>query len=102
MRPSLVRGGALLLFPDRDRAQRSERDPRRFLPITPPMDEVHGFFIRFAEVLVRCLCFHFFTYVVHAVSENHFKPALWAVTNSFNCPGPKIQESYGGSAPKPP
>ena len=30
-------------------------------------------FIRFAEVLVRCLCFHFFTYVVHAVSENHFK-----------------------------
>ena len=38
-----------------------------------------GFFIRFAEVLVRCLCFHFFTYVVHAVSENHFKLGTWAV-----------------------
>ena len=39
------------------------------LPIPNPMDEVHGgIFIRFAEVLVRCLCFHFFTYVVHAVS----------------------------------
>ena len=37
-----------------------------------------GFFIRFAEVLVRCLCFHFFTYVVHAVSENHFKLGTWA------------------------
>ena len=32
------------------------------------MDEVHGgIFIRFAEVLVRCLCFHFSPYVVHAV-----------------------------------
>ena len=48
------------------------------------MDEVHGgIFIRFAEVLVRCLCFHFFTYVVHAVSENHFKPVSWAVTNNL-------------------
>ena len=34
-----------------------------------------GFFIRFAKILVRCLCFHFFTYVVHAVSKNHFKLA---------------------------
>ena len=39
-----------------------------------------GFFIRFAELLVRCLCFRFSTYVVHAVSKNHFKPASWAVT----------------------
>ena len=38
------------------------------------MDKVHGIIsIRFVEVLVRCLCFHFFTYVVHVVSENHFK-----------------------------
>ena len=43
-----------------------------------------GFFIRFAEVLVRCLCFHFFTYVVHAVSENHFKLGTWAVTKNGN------------------
>ena len=40
-----------------------------------------GFFIRFAEVLVRCLCFHFSTYVVHAMSENHCKLEIWAVTN---------------------
>ena len=37
-----------------------------------------GFFIRFAEVLVRCLCFHFSPYVIRAVSENHFEPASWA------------------------
>ena len=44
------------------------------------MDEVHGgVFVRFAKVLVRCLCFHFSTYVVHAVSENHFKFGTWAV-----------------------
>ena len=46
-----------------------------------------GFFIRFAEVLVRCLCFHFFTYVVHAVSEKHLKPASWAVTKFNHLPG---------------
>ena len=46
------------------------------------MDEVHGIiFIRFAKVLVRFLCFHFFTYVVHAVSENHFKLGTWTVTD---------------------
>ena len=39
-----------------------------------------GFFIRFAKVLVRCLCFHFSPYVVHAVSENHFELGIWAVT----------------------
>ena len=56
------------------------------LPIPNPMDEVHGgIFIRFAEVLVRCLCFHFFTYVVHAVSENHVKFGTWAVTLSSTC-----------------
>ena len=43
------------------------------LPIPHPMDEVRGIiFVRFAGVLVCCPCFHFFTYVVHAVSENHF------------------------------
>ena len=52
------------------------------LPIPNPRDEVHGgIFIRFAEVLVRCLCFHFSPYVVYAVSENHFKLGTWAVTN---------------------
>ena len=51
------------------------------------MDEVHGdIFVRFAEVLVRCLCFHFSTYVVHAVSENHFKPSLL----------PAFREQQGG------
>ena len=76
------------------------------LPIPVPMDEVHGFFIRFAEVLVRCLCFHFFTYVVHTVSENHFKLGTWAVTKMFwrqlNSRFGCGQKSYGGSAPKPP
>ena len=43
------------------------------LPITPPMDEVRGIIsIRFAEVLVLCLCFPLSTYVIHAVNENHF------------------------------
>ena len=54
------------------------------LPIPHPMDKVHGFFIRFAEVLVRCLCFHFSPYVVHAVSGNHFKLGTWAVTMDVN------------------
>ena len=58
-----------------------ERDAMPVLPIPNPMDEVRGgIFIRFAEVLVRCLCFHFSTYVVHAVSGNHFKLGTWAVT----------------------
>ena len=35
---------------------------------------------RFAEVLVRCLCFPFSPYVVHVVSESHFEPGTWAVT----------------------
>ena len=36
--------------------------PIPVLPSTPPMDEVHGIIsIRFAGVLVCCLCFHFFT-----------------------------------------
>ena len=52
-----------------------------------------GFFIRFAEVLVRCLYFHFSTYVVHAVSENHFE---------LRAQDTRLRESYGGSAPKPP
>ena len=61
--------------------ERSGRDAMPVLPIPNPMDEVRGgIFIRFAEVLVRCLCFHFSTYVVHAVSENHFKLGTWAVT----------------------
>ena len=43
------------------------------------MDFVHGIIsIRFAEVLVRCLCFPLSTYVIHAVSENHFKLGTWA------------------------
>ena len=58
-----------------------ERSGREPMPVLPnPMDEVHGgIFIRFAEFLVRCLCFHFSPYVVHAVSENHFKLGTWAV-----------------------
>ena len=45
------------------------------------MDEVHGIIsISFAEVLVRCLCFPLSTYVIHAVSKNHFKLGTWAVT----------------------
>ena len=52
------------------------------------MDEVHGIIsIRFAEVLVRCLCFPLSTYVVHAVSEDHFKLGTWAVTLSHRQPG---------------
>ena len=42
-------------------------------------------FVGFAKVLVRCLCFHFFTYVVHAVSENHFKLGTWAATFCIPC-----------------
>ena len=72
-----------------------------------------GFFIRFAELLVRCLCFRFSTYVVHAVSKNHFKPAPWAVTKKQRFKPSllsafreqqrgKEKGSYGGSAPKPP
>ena len=57
-----------------------------------------GFFIRFAEVLVRCLCFHFFTYVVHTVSENHFKLGTWAVTNKDSIPSllSAFREQQGG------
>ena len=79
MPPSGLQGRALLLFPGMGVS------PCRFysFPIPHPMDEVHGgIFIRFAEVLVRCLCFHFFTYVVHAVSENHVKFGTWAVALS--------------------
>ena len=62
------------------------------MPVLPnPMDEVHGFFIRFAEVLVRCLCFHFSPYVVHAVSEDHFKPGAWA----------EHRKAMGASPPNP-
>ena len=66
-------------------SERSGRDPMPILPITPPMDEVHGIIsIRFAEVLVRCLCFPLSTYVIHAVNENHFVTAqntgkLWGL-----------------------
>ena len=53
-----------------------------------------GFFIRFANVLVRCLYFHFFTYVVHAVSENHFKPASWAgYKKAMGAPPPNPHEN---------
>ena len=54
--------------------------PCRFFPFPIPWTKSVGFFIRFAEVLVRCLCFHFSTYVVHAVSEDHCKLEIWAVT----------------------
>ena len=40
--PSLVRGGALLLFPGVGSRERSGRDPTPVLPIPHPMDEVHG------------------------------------------------------------
>ena len=53
--PSLVRGGALLLFPGMGSRERSGREPMPVLSIPHPMDEVHGgIFIRFAGVLV-CL-----------------------------------------------
>ena len=57
------------------------------------MDEVHGIiFIRFAKVLVRFLCFHFFTYVVHAVSENHFKLGTWTgYEKAMGAPPPNPQ-----------
>ena len=58
-----------------------------------------GFFIRFAEVFVRCLCFHFSTYVVHVVSEDHFKLGTWAVTlqQRFNpLPIAAFREQQGG------
>ena len=85
--------------------ERSGREPMPVLPIPHPMDEVHrGIFIRFAGVLVRCLCFHFSPYVVHAVSENHCKLGTWAVTNSFNRPGPRIRDcgKAMGAPPPPP
>ena len=72
--------------------ERSGRDPSRFFPFSPPMDEVHGIIsISFAEVLVRCLCFPLSTYVIHAVSKNHFKPGTWA----------GYRKEWGLFAPKP-
>ena len=63
------------------------------------MDEVHGgIFIRFAEVLVRCLCFHFSPYVVYKDSIPALLPAcreqqggkgkrkLWGL-----CPQPHLE-----------
>ena len=40
--PSLVRGGALLLFPGTGSRERSGREPVPVLPNPNPMDEVHG------------------------------------------------------------
>ena len=66
------------------------------LPIPNPMDEVRGgIFIRFAEVLVRCLCFHFSPYVVHAVSKNHFKLGTWAVTKIQTLPVVRVPRTTG-------
>ena len=85
-------------------SERSGRDP-----IPHPMDEVRGFFYSFCRALVRCLCFRFSTYVVHAVSENHFKPASWAVTikdsNPLCCPrsaNNREGKNGGYSPPRPP
>ena len=69
------------------------------------MDEVRGgIFIRFAKVLVRCLCFHFSPHVVHAVSENHFKLGTWAVTineTDGEWEEPYQEECSGCSSPHP-
>ena len=40
--PQRVQGSALLLFPGMGSRERSVRDPMPVLPISPPMDEVHG------------------------------------------------------------
>ena len=56
------------------------------------MDFVHGIIsIRFAGALVRYLCFHFFTYVVSAVSEND----IWEKEKHR-----QIYENLGARLPK--
>ena len=65
-------------FPAWAHASEAGVSPCRFFPFPPSHGRSPWVFIRFAEVLVRCLCFHFSTYVVHAVSENHFKLETWA------------------------
>ena len=73
--------------------------PMPVLPISHPMDEVHGLFYSFCRGSRALPMLSFFTYVVHAVSENHFKLRTWAVTNSFNCPGHR--KAMGAPPPNP-